>query len=126
MEDATTTMSETAPERLLAIAIMVSGHGRGTNMMALLQSSASGGIHGERVHQAVLESGMKVSGCTVHFVDEQYDTGPIIVQTAVPVLDDDTPATLAARILPEEHRAYVRAVQLFATGRLRIEGRRVV
>jgi folate-dependent phosphoribosylglycinamide formyltransferase PurN len=82
-------------------------------------------MYGVNVHRAVLESGMKVSGCTVHFVDEQYDTGPIIVQTAVPVQEDDTPETLAARVLPEENRAFVRAVQLFAAGRLRVEGRRV-
>ena len=93
---------------------------------ALLPLFGGQGMYGEHVHQAVLESGMKVAGCTVHFVDEQYDTGPIIVQTAVPVLEEDTPQSLAARILPEEHRNYVRAVQLFATHRLRIEGRRVV
>jgi phosphoribosylglycinamide formyltransferase-1 len=92
---------------------------------ALLPFFGGRGMYLEHVHQAVLESGMKISGCTVHFVDEQYDTGPIILQTAVPVLDDDTPATLAARILPEEHRTYVRAAQLFAAGRLRVEGRRV-
>lgn len=92
---------------------------------ALLPLFGGRGMYGEHVHQAVLDSGMKVSGCTVHFVDEHYDTGPIILQTAVPVEDEDTPHTLAARILPCEHRAYVRAVQLFAQGRLRIEGRRV-
>ncbi len=92
---------------------------------ALLPLFGGRGMYGEHVHQAVLDSGMKVSGCTVHFVDEHYDTGPIILQTAVPVEDDDTPQTLAARILPCEHQAYARAVQLFAQGRLRIEGRRV-
>jgi len=92
---------------------------------ALLPLFGGKGMFGEHVHRAVLESGMKVSGCTVHFVDEHYDSGPIIVQQAVPVHDADTPATLAARILPEEHRAYALAVQLFASGRLRIEGRRV-
>jgi phosphoribosylglycinamide formyltransferase-1 len=61
----------------------------------------------------------------VHFVDEDYDTGPIILQSVVPVLDDDTPETLAARILPEEHKTYVRAIQLFAEGRLEVVGRRV-
>jgi phosphoribosylglycinamide formyltransferase 1 len=92
---------------------------------ALLPFFGGHGMYLEHVHQAVLESGMKVSGCTVHFVDEQYDTGPIILQTPVPVEDEDTPATLAARILPEEHRTYVRAVELFAAGRLRVDGRRV-
>jgi phosphoribosylglycinamide formyltransferase-1 len=69
---------------------------------------------------------MKFSGCTVHFVEEQYDTGPIVLQAVVPILDDDTPETLAARILPEEHRIYVEAVRLFCAGRLRITGRRVL
>jgi len=80
---------------------------------------------GMEVQQAALEYGVKVSGCTVHFADHGMDTGPIIVQRAVPVLEDDTAETLAARILVEEHKAYVEAVNLFAAGRLRIEGRRV-
>ena len=92
---------------------------------ALLPLFGGKGMFGERVHQAVLESGMKVSGCTVHFVDAEYDTGPIIIQRCVPVLEGDTPQTLAARILPEEHKAYVEAVSLFAEGRLQLEGRRV-
>ena len=82
-------------------------------------------MYGERVHKAVLESGMKVSGCTVHLVDEEYDTGPIILQATVPVLDDDTPATLGSRVLAAEHACYVRAVKLYAEGRLCIEGSRV-
>ena len=92
---------------------------------ALLPLFGGQGMYGEHVHRAVLESGMKVAGCTVHLVDEEYDTGPIVVQRTVPVLEDDTPESLAARILPEEHRAYVEAVRLFAEGRLRVEGRRV-
>lgn len=92
---------------------------------ALLPLFGGQGMYGENVHRAVLESGMKVAGCTVHFVDASYDTGPIIVQIAVPVQEEDTPTTLAARILPEEHQAYIRAVQLFAEGRLRVEGQRV-
>jgi phosphoribosylglycinamide formyltransferase 1 len=75
--------------------------------------------------QAV-EHGVKVSGCTVHFVDETLDNGPIVVQRAVPVLDSDTPETLAARILVEEHKAYAEAVALVVSGRYRVEGRRVV
>lgn len=71
------------------------------------------------------EYGVKVSGCTVHFVDEGVDTGPIIIQRCVPVLEDDTPETLAERILKEEHKIYSEAIQLFAEGRLIIEGRRV-
>lgn len=82
-------------------------------------------MYGERVHHAVLASGMKVTGCTVHLVDEHYDTGPIVVQRALSILEDDTPETLAARLLPEEHRAYVEAVRLFAEGRLQTEAGRV-
>jgi formyltetrahydrofolate-dependent phosphoribosylglycinamide formyltransferase len=92
---------------------------------ALLPLFGGQGMYGENVHRAVLESGMKVTGCTVHFVDEQYDSGPIIVQTAVSVLEDDTPESLGSRVLAEEHRALVRAVSLFAEGRLKVEGRRV-
>ena len=67
---------------------------------ALLPLFGGQGMFGEHVHQAVIESGMKVAGCTVHFVDEEYDTGPIIVQSVVPVLSQDTPETLAKRLLP--------------------------
>lgn len=73
-----------------------------------------------------LEHGAKISGCTVHFVDEHLDAGPIILQAAVPVLDDDTEATLAARILVEEHRIYSGAIGIILSGRWRIEGRRVI
>lgn len=112
--------------RVLPRAVVDSYRGRIMNVHpALLPLFGGKGMYGEHVHRAVIESGMKVSGCTVHFVDEQYDSGPIIAQSAVPVRDDDTPVTLAARILPEEHRTYVRAIQLFAQGRLYIEGRRV-
>jgi len=71
------------------------------------------------------EYGVKVAGCTVHFVDETVDGGPIILQKCVPVLEDDTPETLAQRILKEEHKIYSEAIKLFAEGRLKIEGRRV-
>ena len=81
------------------------------------------GLH---VQQAALEWGVKVSGCTVHIVTEGVDEGPIILQAAVPVLDGDSPETLAERILEQEHRIYSEAIQLFAHNRLRIEGRRVV
>jgi phosphoribosylglycinamide formyltransferase-1 len=76
-------------------------------------------------HQA-LEHGVKISGCTVHFVDEFLDHGPIIVQTPVPVRDDDSAETLAARILREEHRAYTEAINIVLSGAWRIEGRRVI
>lgn len=80
------------------------------------------GLHAQ---QQALEYGVKITGCTVHFVDEGVDTGPIIVQRAVPVREDDTLDTLSARILEQEHQAYPEAVRLFFEGRLKIEGRRV-
>jgi phosphoribosylglycinamide formyltransferase 1 len=80
------------------------------------------GLHAQR---QALEHGVRVAGATVHFVDEGTDTGPIVLQSALPVLPDDTEATLSERILAEEHRIYPEAVRLFAEGRLRIEGRRV-
>ena len=73
-----------------------------------------------------LEHGVKYTGCTVHFVDERLDAGPVLVQKAVPVLDSDTEATLAARILEQEHVAYTEAIRLVLSGDYRIEGRRVV
>jgi phosphoribosylglycinamide formyltransferase-1 len=81
------------------------------------------GIHGQK---QALEYGVKISGCTVHFVDEGVDTGPIIMQKAVQVFDDDTEETLAARILTEEHRIYPQAIQLFAEGKIEIKGRKVL
>jgi phosphoribosylglycinamide formyltransferase-1 len=81
---------------------------------------------GVEVQWTAVEYGVRVSGCTVHFADEEFDRGPIIIQAAVPVLQDDDGAALAARILECEHRIYPQAVQWFAQGRLRIEGRRVV
>ncbi len=81
---------------------------------------------GLNAQRQALEHGAKISGCTVHFVDEQLDAGPIILQAAVPVLDDDTEETLAARILIEEHRIYSEAIALVLSERWRIEGRRVI
>lgn len=86
---------------------------------------AFGGLQGIDVHRAVIESGAKVSGCTVHFVSEEVDAGPIIVQRTIPVREEDTPDSLAVRILLEEHRAYPEAVRLFSENRLKVEGRRV-
>ena len=101
-------------------------HGRVMNIHpALLPSFGGRGMYGRKVHEAVLAHGCKISGCTVHFVDGTYDTGPIIIQQACPVLDDDTPDTLAHRVFEEEKIAYPRAIQLFQQGRLKIEGRRV-
>lgn len=81
------------------------------------------GLHGQK--QAV-DYGVKISGCTVHFVDEGMDTGPVILQAAVQVLDDDTEDTLSERILKHEHRIFPEAIKLFAEGRLRVEGRKVI
>ena len=81
------------------------------------------GIHAQR---QALDYGVKISGCSVHFVDAGTDTGPVIIQSAVPVLEGDSEETLSARILIEEHRIYPEAVRLFAAGRLKVEGRRVV
>jgi phosphoribosylglycinamide formyltransferase 1 len=81
------------------------------------------GLYAQR---RALEHGVKIAGATVHFVDEGVDTGPIVLQAAVPVLDDDTDDTLASRILVEEHRLYPEAIRLYAEGRLRLAGRRVL
>ena len=92
---------------------------------SLIPAFCGQGYYGRKVHQAVIDYGAKVSGCTVHFVDNQYDHGPIILQQAVPVLDHDTPETLAARVFEQECVLYPRALRLFAAGRLRMEGRQV-
>ena len=93
---------------------------------ALIPAFCGHGMYGHHVHEAVLAAGVKVSGATVHFADDHYDTGPIILQEAVPVLDDDTPESLAARVQEVERRLVPEAIRLFAAGRLAIEGRRVL
>ncbi len=92
---------------------------------ALLPAFGGKGFYGERVHEAVLRSGAKFSGCTVHFVTLEYDSGPIILQRVVPVLPADTPETLAARVFAEECIAYPEAIRLYAEGRLELSGGRV-
>lgn len=92
---------------------------------ALLPSFGGKGMYGMNVHRAVIEAGVRWSGATVHFVDEQYDTGPIIVQSPVPVYQDDTPEMLARRVLGAEHHLYPIALRLLAQGRLHVEGHRV-
>ena len=92
---------------------------------SLIPAFCGKGFHGEAVHRAAIEAGVKLSGCTVHFADTTYDTGPIVIQAAVPVLDDDTPGDLAARVFAAECDALPEAIRLYAEGRLRIEGRRV-
>jgi formyltetrahydrofolate-dependent phosphoribosylglycinamide formyltransferase len=92
---------------------------------ALLPSFGGQGMWGHHVHEAVLAAGCKVSGCTVHFCTDQYDSGPIIVQRTCPVLDDDTPDTLAERVFAEECIGYPEAIRLFSEGRLVVSGGRV-
>jgi len=81
---------------------------------------------GTHVWQAEVDSGVKFAGCTVHFVDEGTDTGPILLQAVVPVYDEDTADTLNARILKQEHKIYSQAIQLYAAGKIKIQGRRVL
>jgi len=92
---------------------------------ALLPAFGGAGMYGHHVHEAVLTSGAKLSGATVHFVTPETDAGPIILQAVVPVLDDDTPEALAQRVLRAEHRIYPAAVRLFAQDRLEVTGNRV-
>lgn len=95
------------------------------NRMMNIHPSLLPSFPGLDVQKKAIEWGCKLAGCTVHFVTEGVDDGPIILQAAVPVIDEDTPETLAARILEQEHKIYPKAVQLFAEQRLRVEGRRV-
>jgi formyltetrahydrofolate-dependent phosphoribosylglycinamide formyltransferase len=92
----------------------------------LIPAFCGKGFYGRRVHAAALERGVKVSGCTIHFADNEYDHGPIIEQRTVPVLEGDTPESLAARVFEAECEAYPHAVELFAAGRLAIDGGRVL
>ena len=89
---------------------------------ALIPAFSGKGFYGERVHEAVIESGVKVTGATVHLVDDQYDHGPIVLQESVPVRDDDTPKTLAARVQAVERKLVPEAIRLFAAGRLSVKG----
>jgi formyltetrahydrofolate-dependent phosphoribosylglycinamide formyltransferase len=92
---------------------------------SLIPAFCGHGLYGHRVHEAALERGVKISGCTVHFADNEYDHGPIVLQRTVPVLDGDTPETLASRVFEQECEAYPEAIRLFAEGKLQIVGRRV-
>jgi phosphoribosylglycinamide formyltransferase-1 len=91
---------------------------------ALLPSFGGAGMYGQRVHAAVLVRGCKVSGCTVHLVDDEFDSGPILVQRACEVREDDTPETLAARVFEQECVAYPAALEMLIEGRVRVDGRR--
>ena len=92
---------------------------------ALIPAFSGQGYYGHRVHEAVLETGAKITGATVHFADDEYDHGPIILQEAVPVADDDTPDSLAEKVQAAERRLVPEAIRLIAAGRLVPEGRRV-
>ncbi len=92
---------------------------------SLIPAFCGKGFYGERVHEAAIAMGVKVSGCTVHFADNEYDHGPIIVQRTVAVFNEDTAETLFDRVFIQECEAYPEAIRLFAEGRLRVEGRRV-
>ncbi len=93
---------------------------------ALLPAFGGKGMYGRRVHEAVIASGAKISGATVHLVDEEYDRGPIVMQRTVIVHDDDTPETLAARVLEVEHVIYPEALQLFADRRVVVVENRII
>jgi phosphoribosylglycinamide formyltransferase 1 len=90
----------------------------------LLPAFGGKGLYGEKVHQAVLDYGAKISGISIHFVDEEYDHGPIIFQATVPVLDTDDAHALAARVLSLEHANYWRAIEAIAQGRITVKGRK--
>jgi len=92
---------------------------------SLIPAFAGKGMHGPAVHRAAIDAGVKLSGCTVHFADATYDTGPIIFQAPVPVLHADTPETLAARVFEAECEALPEAISLYAGGKLQVRGRRV-
>jgi phosphoribosylglycinamide formyltransferase-1 len=93
---------------------------------SLIPSFCGPGMYGHHVHQAVLDCGVKVTGCTVHFVDNEYDNGPIIWQQPVPVFDDDTAESLAARVFSVEKEALPHVLKLIAGGKIRVDGRRVI
>jgi phosphoribosylglycinamide formyltransferase 1 len=92
---------------------------------ALLPSFGGGGMYGHRVHEAVLRSGEKFSGATVHLVDEEYDRGPIVLQKKVDIVPNDTPDSLAEKVLKIEHEIFPLALKAFAEGRIRVEGKKV-
>jgi len=110
--------------RLIPAEVVRAYHGRMINIHpALLPAFGGPGMYGRRVHQAVLAYGVRWTGVTVHLVDEQYDTGPIVLQEPIPVAQGDTVESLAERVLEAEHRLYPEALRLFADGRIRVQGR---
>ena len=112
--------------KLVPPAVVQAFHHRMLNIHpALLPAFCGKGLYGRRVHEAVLECGARISGATVHLVDEEYDHGPIVLQRAVFVHEDDTPETLERRVHAIEHDLYTEAVRLFAEGRIVVTGRQV-
>lgn len=107
----------------IVTAVLISAY---ENRMMNIHPSLLPSFPGLDVQKKALEHGCKIAGCTVHFVTEGVDEGPIIIQAAVPIDEGDSPEVLAARILEQEHRIYPRAIQLYAEGRLRVDGRRVM
>lgn len=113
--------------RILSPAFIARHAGRILNVHpALLPAFGGQGMYGERVHREALAARAAASGCTIHLVDEVPDGGPILAQIAVPVLEGDTPATLAARVQVEERALYPQVIRWWADGRIRVEGRRVL
>lgn len=111
---------------LALLKVLPEWRGRVINIHPSLIPAFSGaGFHGHHVHEAALARGVKLSGCTVHFVDDDYDHGPIILQSAVPVLSDDTPETLAARVFTAECSALPEAISLIAENRIQVKGNMV-
>jgi phosphoribosylglycinamide formyltransferase-1 len=110
----------------IPVAVVGAFRGRILNIHpALLPRFGGKGMYGKHVHRAVLDAGEGESGATVHLVDEEFDTGPIVLQRRVPVQAGDTPETLAARVLTVEHRLYPEALRLFAEHRISVSGREV-
>lgn len=93
---------------------------------SLIPAFSGKGFYGHHIHEAALEAGVKVTGCTVHFADNEFDHGPIILQKTVPVLDNDNAETLGQRVFTAECEAYPEAIRLFAQGKIRVQGRRVI
>ncbi len=113
--------------RMIPAAVVQRYAGRMLNIHpALLPSYGGKGMYGIRVHEAVLANGATVSGATIHLVDEEYDTGPIVLQETVPVVPGEPPEQLAARVLEAEHRVYPAALSLFAENRIEVRGREVI
>jgi len=113
--------------RKIPAPVVTAFKGRITNIHpSLLPAFGGKGMYGKRVHQAVLDYGVRWTGVTIHLVDEEYDSGPIILQEPVPVLPNDTVETLATRVLKVEHKLYPQALQLFAENRIELCGRKVI